>query len=708
MNPSRYGMFTAILAALTLAGPVAFPAPPDYVPGDVLVTFRTAVTDADTLHSATNRHATITRQYQWLSAKRNHKSVLMHSDSKTTPELIADLLRDPRVETAEPNYLRRISATYSPNDPRYGDLWGLHNTGQTVNGVAGTSGVDIGFPQAWALASPSTNEAVVTVIDSGCDYRHPDLSNNMWCNPGEIPGNGLDDDGNGYVDDYHGFDFASTTNATPGQDPDPMDADEHGTHVCGTIAATGSNAVGVIGVSFHARIMILKASGDGINLANSAVIAAYDYAAMMKSRGVNVVAINASYGGGGSNTAESVAISELGNQGIVFCAAAGNSSANNDNTPEYPGSYTLSNIVAVAATDQKDALASFSSYGSTSVDLAAPGVNILSCLPTQSPLLSTTASVRHGPTNYTAVGLSYAGVTTGITAIAYNCAYGAPGSFPAGITGNIALIQRGPSTNALTFAEKVTNAMAAGAVAAVIYNNVAGNFTGTLQTAAAWIPAVSISQANGQALVAAAPTPITVVNQVDPSAIYQYMNGTSMATPHVAGAVAFLALNVPEENVLQRIQRLLSSVTPVPSLTSKVKSKGRLNILKAIDADSDGLPDWWERRYFGGYTNANPGADSNSNGVSNLNEWLTGASPTYLGAVLSPLPPEPASTNLVIRWSSETGNLYRVERSTNLLMGSGGFVPISGDVAASPPSNTYTDTAPTAAQTHFYRVELQP
>jgi subtilisin family serine protease len=702
-------MFTAILATLTLAGPVAFPAPPDYVPGDVLVTFRTAVTDADTLHAATNRHAAITRQYRWLSAKRNQKSVLMHSESKTTPELIADLLRDPRVETAEPNYLRHISATYSPNDPRYGDLWGLHNTGQTVNGVAGTSGVDIGFPQAWALASPSTNEVVVTVIDTGCDYRHPDLASNMWCNPGEIPGNGLDDDGNGYVDDYHGFDFASTTNATPGQDADPMDVAEHGTHVCGTIAATGSNAVGVIGVNFHARIMILKASGDGINLANSAVLAAYDYAAMMKTRGVNVVAVNASYGGGGSNTTESTAISELGNLGIVFCAAAGNSSANNDTTPEYPGSYTLSNIIAVAATDQNDALASFSSYGATSVDLAAPGVNILSCMPTLSPLLSTTASVRRGPTNYTAVGLSYAGVTTGITATAYNCAYGASGSFPAGVSGNIALIQRGPSTNALTFFEKLTNAMAAGAIAAVIYNNVAGNFTGTLQTAAtAWIPAVSLSQTNGQALAAAAPTTITVVNQVDPTAIYQYMNGTSMATPHVAGAVAFLALNFPEESVTQRIQRILSSVTLVPSLTGKVKSKGRLNILKAIDTDSDGLPDWWERRYFGGYTNANPGADGNSNGVSNLNEWLTGASPTYLGAILSPLPPEPASTNLVIRWSSETGNLYRVERSTNLLMGSGGFVPISGDVAASPPSNTYTDTAPTAAQTHFYRVELQP
>lgn len=707
MKSPRHAIYISVAAVLQSAVPIVLPAPlPDYVPGQVLVTFKPPVNDSQVSRFAIDHHAVISRHYQWLSDKRKQKFVLMRSESKTTDELIMELHRNPLVETVEPNYLRRVSTVYTPDDQDFGILWALHNTGQIVNGFAGTPGADIGFSQAWPLSMIPTSEVVVAVIDTGCDFRHPDLANNMWCNVGEIPGNSIDDDGNGYIDDYHGFDFASTANSTPGQDADPMDVAEHGTHVCGTIAATSSNGIGVAGVTFLSKIMILKASGDGLNLPTSSTLDAYNYIAMMKSRGVNVVTVNASYGGAGYSSTEITAIAELGNLGIVFCAAAGNNRSNNDKTPEYPASYTLSNIIAVAATDQTDALAWFSNYGSTSVDLAAPGENILSCMPTQSTNLpQTTASVRYGTTSNAAVGLSCAGVTTGITATVYDCAYGATGSFPAQVSGNIALIQRGPSSNALTFAVKVSNAMAAGAVAAVIYNNVSGAFTGTLQTAAAWIPAVSISQVNGQALAAVSPTTLTIVNQVDPSAIYQFMNGTSMATPHVAGAVAFLALNFPEENVTQRIQRVLSNVVPVASL--KVKSGGRLSLLQAIDTDSDNLPDWWERRYFGGYTNGNPGADSNNNGISNLAEWLAGASPTYKGAVLSIDSPLPTSTGIVIRWSSETGNLYRVERSTNLMIGSGGFAPIAIDVAASPPSNTFTDSAPPAASAQYYRTELQ-
>lgn len=709
MNSLRFGILISLAAVLPRAVPIVLAAPlPEYVPGQVLVTFKPPVNDSQVSRFAIDHHAVIARQYRWLSQKRKQKSVLMRSDSKTTDELIMELRRNPLVETVEPNYRRRISTGYTPNDPRYGELWGLNNTGQTVNGTAGTANADVNFPEAWALSRTPASEVVVAVIDTGCDYRHPDLVSNMWCNAGEIPTNGIDDDGNGYVDDYHGFDFASTTNATPGWDADPMDdITDHGTHVCGTIAATGNNAAGIIGVNVHAKIMILKASGDGEYLTDASTLDAYDYAATLKTLGINVVAINASYGGAGFNSIEAAAISELGNLGIVFCAAAGNNGSSNETSPEYPASYTNSNIIAVAATDQKDTLASFSNYGSTSVDLAAPGVNILSCMPTH--LAQTMASVRHGSTNYTAVGLAYAGATTGITATVINCDYGATGSFPPQVSNNIALIQRGPASNPLTFTEKVSNAMAAGAVAAVIYNNVSGLFTGTLQKASAWIPAVSISQANGQALVAAAPTSLTVVNQViDPSAIYQFMNGTSMATPHVAGAISFLAFNFPEESVTQRIQRVLSNVTPITTLHSKVKSRGRLNLQKAIDTDSDNLPDWWEKRYFGGYTNGSPSADSNSNGTSNLAEWLAGASPTYKGAVLSIDSPLPISTGIVIRWSSETGNLYRVERSTNLMIGSGGFAPIAVDVAASPPSNTFTDSAPPAASAQFYRTQLQP
>ncbi len=267
----------AIAAIWFASGSHALPADsPEYVPGEALVVFKSFANRSDAARSASDRRAVIARRYNWLSSKRRQEFVLMRSKSRTTVDLIAELRRDPRVETAEPNYLRRISATYTPNDPRYGELWGLRNTGQLVNGQYGAAGVDIAFSQAWPLSRAPAGEIVVAVIDTGCDYNHPDLASNMWRNAGEVPGNGLDDDGNGFADDYHGFDFASTTNSTPGQDSDPIDSGEHGTHVCGTIAAVGSNSVGVVGVNHRAHIMIIKASPDGTNLSSSAILSSYD------------------------------------------------------------------------------------------------------------------------------------------------------------------------------------------------------------------------------------------------------------------------------------------------------------------------------------------------------------------------------------------------------------------------------------------------
>src|SRR5207249_4093131 len=338
-------------------------------------------------------------------------------------DLIAELQRDPLIEYAEPNYLRWVNT----NDPLFANLWGLQNTGQPVNGSLGTAGDDIKFLSAWNLARPAGTGVVVAVIDTGVDYTHPDLASNMWVNTGEIPGNGTDNDGNGYVDDYYGYDFAGNT-------AKPTDSGFHGTHVAGTIAAVGNNLTGVIGVNYKAKLMALRASSDGNSFADAAVIDALQYAAMMKGRGVNIVAINESFGGGGFSATERAAIQAAGDAGIVVCAAAGNNGANNDATAFYPAGYRLQNMIVVAATGQNDTLASFSNYGATTVDLAAPGVNILSTRPVAQA--GTTTWVQRASITYAANPLTYSGTTTGITATIYDCALGYSTDFPPAVNGN--------------------------------------------------------------------------------------------------------------------------------------------------------------------------------------------------------------------------------------------------------------------------------
>ena len=545
-------------------------AAPDYVEGEVLVTFKETTGLAAARQILRTHTLTLAKHFQGLSDHRRRQTGLVRGAGRTTAALLADLKQDAAVETVEPNYLRWATAAVPTNTTLFPKMWGLQNTGQLVNGTAGTAGDDIRFVSAWNSATPAAAAAVVAVIDTGMDYTHPDLVSNLWTNAGEISGNSVDDDGNGYVDDYYGYDFAANL-------PSPMDSGLHGTHVCGTIAATGI-PIGVVGVNNRAKIMALKASSDGTTFTDAAIIEAIQYATMMKGRGVNIVAINASFGGGSFSSTESAAIQAAGNAGIIFCAAAGNNSANNDTTPTYPASYRLANMIVVAASDQNDALASFSDYGPTTVDLAAPGVNILSTIPLSQA--GTTASVQQASVAYLANGLTYAGTTTGLTATVVDCGLGYPSNFPAAVTGNIALINRGT----LTFAAKLTNAMGAGARAAIIWNNVAGNFLGTLVSSNNWIPAVAISQADGQTLRALLPATATVVNTLDPTQIYQYLDGTSMATPHVAGAVAFAAMNYPAETVAQRIQRILGAVDTIAGLQNQVRTGGRLNLGRIIGA----------------------------------------------------------------------------------------------------------------------------
>ena len=267
-------------------------AAPDYVEGEVLVTFKETTGLAAARQILRTHTLTLAKHFQGLSDHRRRQTGLVRGAGRTTAALLADLKQDAAVETVEPNYLRWATAAVPTNTTLFPKMWGLQNTGQLVNGTAGTAGDDIRFVSAWNSATPAAAAAVVAVIDTGMDYTHPDLVSNLWTNAGEISGNSVDDDGNGYVDDYYGYDFA-------GNLPNPMDSGIHGTHVCGTIAATGI-PIGVVGVNNRAKIMALKASSDGNAFTDAAIIEAIQYATMMKGRGVNIVALNASFGGGGS------------------------------------------------------------------------------------------------------------------------------------------------------------------------------------------------------------------------------------------------------------------------------------------------------------------------------------------------------------------------------------------------------------------------
>ncbi|MEW6284358.1 MAG: S8 family peptidase, partial [Candidatus Eremiobacterota bacterium] len=293
----------------------------------------------------------------------------------STAEALALMGQDDRVAYAVPNHTFQLDAQRGKSQPSEGvnlpddldpRLWGLNNSGQDN----GTADADIDAPEAWTVSTGARVDAggpIIATIDTGADYNHPDLKDNIWTNPGEIPGDGIDNDGNGVIDDVHGYNALAQTG-------DPMDGHSHGTHVAGTIAASGNNTQGVVGVNWNATVMPIKIFSDQGSTDAASIIRGITYATRMGAR----VTSN-SWGGGQFNQAIYDAFKD---SPALHIMAAGNSGTDNDRSPHYPSSYDMPNNVAVAASDRNDAMASFSCYGKTSVDLAAPGVDIYSTVPT--------------------------------------------------------------------------------------------------------------------------------------------------------------------------------------------------------------------------------------------------------------------------------------------------------------------------------------
>ncbi|MGQ9896851.1 MAG: S8 family serine peptidase [Acidobacteriota bacterium] len=294
-------------------------------------------------------------------------------EAEATDAFLERLRQHPSVEYVEPNYVYRIGDV-RPDDPSFAEQWGHLNEGQPIKGGRpGIPGVDAAITAAWDVTTGS-REVVVAVIDTGVDYTHEDLTDNMWVNSREIPNNGIDDDGNGIVDDYYGY------NAV-GNNGDPRDDNGHGTHCAGVIGAKGDNGTGIAGINWDVRLMALKfLDANGRGTLNDA-LECIDYAVAMKQRGVNVRVLSNSWGGGGYSRALEDAIRIANANNILFVAAAGNSGTDNDRIPHYPASYNVPNVISVAALAPNDKLAAFSCYGKKTVHLAAPGVDVYSTVP---------------------------------------------------------------------------------------------------------------------------------------------------------------------------------------------------------------------------------------------------------------------------------------------------------------------------------------
>jgi len=329
----------------------------EVVPGELVVTFTPKATEFNEERALARTRGEVEQRIESIDG------VVISIDPDRTDQTIRKLAHERFVQSVEPNYV--VRAARLPNDDSFGDQWGLRNLGH----FDGKVGADVAAPAAWDITIGGS--VPVAVIDTGVAFKHPDLSGNAWANPGD-PVNGADDDDDGFDDNVNGADFLNG-------DAEPDDDGGHGTHVAGIIGAQGNNSVGIAGVNWEAQVMGLKfldGNGEG-NTADAAN--AIDFAV---DHGARV--INASWGGPSFSHALYSAIRRASEHGVLVVAAAGNDGVNADSSPDYPAAFDLPNVISVAATDRSDRLLDFSNYGAKSVDLAAPGDDVYSTVPSVS------------------------------------------------------------------------------------------------------------------------------------------------------------------------------------------------------------------------------------------------------------------------------------------------------------------------------------
>jgi subtilisin family serine protease len=582
----------------------------DYVAGEVLVRYRS--------DASVQQIEAVEKQFSLVVLGALPHLRLRHYQLPAglgVPEAIDQISSRPGVESVDPNVVQQLEGI--PSDPLFPQQWGLHNTGQLVQGIAGSPDADIDWPEAMDLHQ-SLLPVTIAVVDTGVALDHPEILANTWFNPNEFD-NGIDDDGNGYVDDLIGWNFINGNNL-------PLDDRGHGTNVAFTAAGVQENAEGGSGTAPAARIMALRVAdqlqGFGtpvVSLSN--FLLATTYAAAQGAR-----IINFSAGGTTPTSAQESQIEWLDSQGVLLVAAAGNgafvgddSGDDNDVFPVYPASYPTPNILSVAATGQSDQLTGFSNFGDTSVDLAAPGENMF------------VADVRRGfPLLENFEGLA-PGWTVG-DACSFGCpswgffvdalfnswvsdgsenAFGSPVSYlpwtDSWLDSPVVSLAFGP---VLVFRE--WHALASGdalhvevSTNGIDWTSLA-SYTGFSASAA---PGTSFDPGdlrvidlkpyegipiqisfrlitNGSSQADGVYVDDVFITQVEVFSYdgtqYQYTDGTSFSAPLVAGVAALLMSQHPELSHHEILDAILASVDPLPGLSGKVATGGRLNARAAI------------------------------------------------------------------------------------------------------------------------------